>query len=173
MTPALAGSHLPSSIPGSLAHPALVGGIQRHYVGAGRNLRRPFPAWPFVALGRCFVWPLYGRLPGVALLLWWSVMLAALWQRRADMTDALEMHLASAAYGASIPLTIALIHLISQSSTAALYRRLTHAHPRVGLPQKLLPFPHLRVDTGGRAGSCRAGNDCGWWPRHWSAVSAC
>lgn len=151
MTPALAGSHLPSSIPGSLAHPALVGGIQRHYVGAGRNLRRPFPAWPFVALGRCFVWPLYGRLPGVALLLWWSVMLAALWQRRADMTDALEMHLASAAYGASIPLTIALIHLISQSSTAALYRRLTHAHPRVGLPQKLLPFPHLRVDTGGRA----------------------
>ncbi|WP_029888465.1 efflux RND transporter periplasmic adaptor subunit [Polycyclovorans algicola] len=143
--------NLPSSVPGSLVHPALVGGVQRYYVGAGRRAGGQLPGGPFVALGRCFTWPLYGRVRAALLLAWFAVMLFALWQRRADFSDGLVAHLISADYGLSVPLTIIAIHLISQSSLAAMARRLTRAQVSVGLPPKLWPFPHLRVDTAGRA----------------------
>ena len=151
LSPAAARLNLPSSVPGSLAHPALVGGVQRYYVGAGRRADRHLPAGLFVALGRCFAWPLHGRGRAALLSVWLATMLFAVWQRRADFSDGLLAHLVSADYGLSVPLTLVAIHLISQSSLAALARRLTRAQVGVGLPPKLWPFPHLRVDTGGRA----------------------
>ena len=151
LSPALATAHLPSSVPGSLAQPAYVGGIQRYFVGAGRRRGANLPSAPFVLLGRLVVWPIYGRVAGLALLSWWALMLAALWGRRDHFIDALALQIDSAAYGLSVPLIIVVIHLVSQSSTAALVRRLTHAHAEVSLPPRWLPFPHLRVNTAGRA----------------------
>jgi putative peptide zinc metalloprotease protein len=151
LSAAAASVNLPSSIPGSLAHPALVGGVQRYYVGAGRRAGAALPAGPFVTLGRCFAWPLHGKGRAALIVAWFTVMLFALWQRRADFNDGLVAHLVSADYGLSVPLSIVAIHLVSQSSLAAMARRLTRARVTVGLPPKLWPFPHVRVDTAGRA----------------------
>jgi putative peptide zinc metalloprotease protein len=149
LDPALEGLIMPSSIPGSLISPAYVGSLQRHYVGGGRRQLYALPAAPFILLGRAFCWPLQHRGGAWLLLAWLALMLGALWGERFALVDGLAAHLEAAAYWRSVPLTLLAVHLVSQSSTAALYRHLTHAWPRVGLWSRWLPG--LAVDTAGRA----------------------
>lgn len=142
---------VPSTVPGSLAQPAMVGGLHRFYVGAERagSLDRPLPDAPFIMLGRLFAWPLFGAAAGLVGGLLLVTLLSAVWAHHLDWWLAGRAHVQGGGLWWSIPLSVALINLVSQASCAATVVRFTGARPRVGLAWGKPPVPVLRVDTRG------------------------
>ena len=142
---------VPSTVPGSLAQPALVGGLHKFYVGAEHDssLDRPLPAGPFIALGRFFAWPVIDRRGGWMAVLLLISLLAAVWGHRFAWWDGAAQHIRTGGLWWSLPMGVVLINLVSQASCAYAVARLSASAPRIGLTWGRPPVPAFKVDSRG------------------------
>lgn len=144
----------PSTVPGSLGQPAMLGTLM---IGTGERagdptrIDRELPPERFVQFGRLLIWPLHSRLALLALVLLCVGALSLLYAHR----DAWELfgvrYLPGYRILGAVLMASALVNLCSMSARSAAIARHTAERPRVGLVLSLDRIPHLITDSAGAA----------------------
>ena len=142
----------PSSMPGSLAQPA----VQDSATGAVGDRRGepvridvPLSPAPFIALGRLLVWPLASRARLATLLLLVTAALSLLYSRRLEWIAFGVLHLPGIRALAAIVLAGWLVNLFSMSARAAAVARFTQEAPKFGIRYGFARIPYFVADTAG------------------------
>jgi len=142
----------PSSMPGSLAQPA----VQDSATGAvgdrrGEPVRIDIRLSPrfFVALGRLLVWPLASRMALIGLVLLVLAALGLLYSRRLEWIAFGVLHLPGIRALAAILLAGWLVNLFSMSARAAAVVRFTQEAPKFGIRYGFAKIPYFVADSAG------------------------
>lgn len=144
----------PSSMPGSLAQPAVMHsatGALGDRRGESVRIDLSLSAAPAVWLGRMLIWPLLSRrhLIGLALLV--LAVLSVLYSRRIEWFAFGVLHLPGLKAVVAILLSGWLVNVFSMSARAAAVMRFTAEAPQFGVRFGLLKIPYLVADTSGAA----------------------
>lgn len=144
----------PSTVPGSLSAPGLLGGLTGLISGRRGEANRVdivIDPRPLIAIGRLLIWPLRSR---AALLAFGALVIAALvalYQQRLDLLANVDDIFTGyrplfAALGAAL-----LVNLASASARAAAVARYTPERVRAGVLLGMFGVPRLFVDSAGAA----------------------
>lgn len=144
----------PSTLPGSLVQPALLGSLMTGAggrVGEPLHLNRLLPTRGFVRLGALLIWPLHSRLSLGAFALLCLAALGLLFAHRHEWAAFGLSYLPGFKIVGAVLMASALVNLVSMSARAATIARSTAEPPRIGLVYGLTRFPHLMTDSAGAA----------------------
>lgn len=146
------GPQLPSTLPGSLAQPALIGAVTyRGFDLPGEAARMDAPVairW-VVALGEALVWPLRSRFTMALFGVFAVVALTVLIDRRDAWSVFSRRFLPGPALLVGILAASWVVNLCSMSARAAAVARFTGQRPQAGIRFAWWVFPYLFTDTSG------------------------
>jgi putative peptide zinc metalloprotease protein len=148
----------PSTLPGALGQPALLGSVisgAGPRVGERLQIDYPLPHAPFVRLGQWLIWPLRSRLALAGMLLLCGAALSLLFAHRNAWLLFSLHYLPGLRILGAVLMAAALVNLISMASRAAAIARYAGEHPRLGLAFGPLRLPYLVVDSAGAAERAR------------------
>lgn len=156
--PAPGAPHPPSTMPGSMVQPALLGTL---ITSSGKRLGDPtridveLRAEGFVRLGQLLIWPLRSRfaLLGLAALSVFAMML--LYRHHEEWLLFGVRYLPGYRLLGAVLLAAALVNLFSMSARAAAISHYTAERPRIGLVFGFLGLPFLMTDSAGAAERAR------------------
>lgn len=144
----------PSTVPGSLAGPGLMGSLLR-LITDRSTLRhaeyRPIPAQPWTVLGAPLIAPLAHPLALAGWLLAALLLVYGLWLNRLAVLADLSQLLAPGRLALTAVLGMSLMHLGTASARAAAIARHAGLRPQMGLLRGALGQPLLYVDSRGPA----------------------
>ncbi|MES2684095.1 MAG: efflux RND transporter periplasmic adaptor subunit [Pseudomonadota bacterium] len=144
----------PSSMPGSLAQPAVMPsatGALGDRRGDAVRIDVPLSASAFVWLGRLLVWPLVSVWHLSGLLLLCIVALCLLYSRRIEWLAFGVLHLPGVKLVIAVVLAGWLVNLFSMAARVAAVMRFTPEAPRFGIRYGWLKIPYFVADTAGAA----------------------
>ncbi len=144
----------PSSMPGSLAQPAVMHsatGALGDRRGDAVRIEVLLSAAPFVMLGQLLVWPLVSLRRLLILALLCVAALTLLYSRRLEWLAFGVLQLPGLKAVAAVILAGWLVNLFSMSARAAAVIRFTAEAPKFGIRYGLLKIPYFVADTHGAA----------------------
>lgn len=147
-------SHPPSTVPGSLVQPALLGsltGTTGPRLGDPARIDIALPAEPFVGFGRWLIWPLQSRIHLAALFALCTFALLLLYSHRDAWVVFGIQTLPGWRIVGALVLASWLVNLFSMSARAAAVVRYTAEKPRIGISFNFRIFPYLLTDSAGAA----------------------
>ena len=147
-------SHPPSTMPGSLVQPALLGsltGTTGARLGDPARIDVPLPPGPFVSFGRWLIWPLQSRLHLAGLFALCLAALILLFAHRNAWLVFGIQYLSGWRIVCAIVLASWLVNFFSMSARAAAVVRYTAEKPRIGISFNFRIFPYLLTDSAGAA----------------------
>lgn len=141
----------PSSMPGSLANPGLIGGLGGRRRGQAQRIAVEFSSAAWLRLGALLNWPLYSR--GALWLLFALISVAAfgLWQSRIAVGTDFARSFAEGHHLLTALVATYLASICSQLARAAAIARWTPSQPRLGFAFTAYGIPLIVVDSGGAA----------------------
>jgi len=145
---------LPSTMPGSLAGPGLMGGLLSLVTDRRGTVREPWARLspgPWVRAGALLNWPLLGRGAMLLLAALLVFVLYGLWQQRVEAAADLLTLRSPYAFAGMLWLGLTLIHLFGQAARAHAVDRFAGSRPEVGLLRGPFVFPLVHVETRGPA----------------------
>ena len=151
-------SHPPSTMPGSLVQPALLGsltGTAGARIGDPAHIDFELRSDPFVAFGRWLIWPLASRTRMFALLSLCVFALILLYTHRNAWVVFGIQYLPGWRIVGALLLAAWLVNLFSMSARAAAVERYTAERPRIGIALGFRVFPFLLTDSAGAAERAR------------------
>ena len=144
----------PSTLPGSLAGPGLMGSLLRLLTDRS-SLRqrgyRPIPSGPWSGLGRLLIWPLASAAGLGAALLLLALLLFGVWHNRLDAGAELARLFSPGKLALAWLLAWLLLQVVTVSARAAAVLRYTGQPGKTGLLRSPLGLPLLHLDSSGAA----------------------
>lgn len=144
----------PSTLPGSLAGPGLMGSLLRLLTDRS-SLRhrhyRPIPAGPWAGLGRWLIWPLFSRAALLTALGLLALLLFGVWSNRYQAGEELMRLFSPGKLALAWVLAWLLLQVVTVSARAAAVVRCTGQAPKTGLLRSPFGLPMLYLDSSGVA----------------------
>ena len=148
----------PSTVPGSLVQPGLLGAVTfRGGDRPGEPARIDVPLRPRMLLefGDLLVWPLRSRARMSVFLALCAIVLSLLYEHRSEWVVFSHRYLPGWGLFGAIALTAWVVNFFSMSARAAAVAHFTAERPRAGIRYLLRCIPYLFVDSSGAAERAR------------------